>query len=97
MSSRKPSAKAKRVAEFKAGLGGLDDAFAREERKQDKRAAEHEAALERKACTSKKRYPFRSDAEEAIELCAEHGTRGLHCYRCPYCGGWHLTSKPLRQ
>ena len=60
------------------------------------REAEHEAALERKACTSKKRYPYRSDAEEAIELCAQHGTRGLHCYRCPYCDGWHLTSKPMR-
>ena len=55
-----------------------------------------ESMSERKACTSKKRYPYRSDAEEAIELCAQHGTRGLHCYRCPYCDGWHLTSKPMR-
>mgnify|MGYP003205428972 CR=1 FL=1 len=92
MSSRKPSAKAKRVAEFKASLGGLDDAFNREKRKQTKRAIEREHALEAKACTTKKRYAYRSDAEEAIELCAQHGTRGLHCYRCPYCEGWHLTS-----
>ena len=94
MSSRKPSAKAKRVAEFKASLGGLDDAFNREKRKQTKRAIEREHALEAKACTTKKRYAYRSDAEEAIELCAQHGTRGLHCYRCPYCDGWHLTSNP---
>ena len=53
MGSRKPSAKAKRVAEFKAGLGGMDDIFGREERRLSKREAEHEAALERKACTSK--------------------------------------------
>lgn len=96
MASRKPSAKAKRVAEFKAQLGGMDDAFFREERRRDKKAAEHEAALEKKMCTSKNRYPTRADAEEAIESCAEHGRRGLHCYECPYCGGWHLTSKPER-
>ena len=29
MGSRKGSAKAKRIAEFKAGLGGMDDVFAR--------------------------------------------------------------------
>lgn len=105
MGSRKPSAKARRVAEFKAQLGGgsggwsaldLDDAFGREAQRRDKRAAEHEAALEKKMCTSKKRYPHRADAEEAIQLCALHGRRGLHCYECPYCGGWHLTSKPER-
>lgn len=96
MASRKPSAKAKRVAEFKAGLGGDGDVFERERRRNDKRAAEREAALERKTCTSKNRYANRNDAEEAIRLCAEHGTRGLHAYRCPYCDGWHLTSKPQR-
>ena len=94
MASRKPSAKAKRVAEFKAGLAGMDDIFEQENRRRDKRAAEHEAALEKKMCTSKKRYHYRADAEEAIRLCAEHGTRNLHCYLCPYCDGWHLTSKP---
>lgn len=96
MGSRKPSARARQVARFKQGLGDMDDAFAREERLQDRRESEREEALERKACTSKNRYTCRSDAEEAIRLCAEHGTRGLRCYRCTYCGGWHLTSKPMK-
>ncbi len=97
MGSRKPSANAKKVAKFKAQLGGMDDLFAREAARRERRSAEHEAALERRACTSKNRYAFRSDAEEAIRLCAEHGTHGLHSYKCPYCGGWHLTSKPERK
>lgn len=74
----------------------MDAAFGREEVKRSKREREHEQALEHKTCTSKIRYDYCSQAEEAIELCAKHGTRGLHAYRCPYCNGWHLTSKPER-
>ncbi len=94
MGSRKPSARAKRVAQFRESLGSLDDVFAREEKESSRREREREQALERKGCTSKQRYAFRSEAEEAIELCAEHGTKGLRCYKCSYCGGWHLTSRP---
>lgn len=95
MGSRKGSAKAKRIAEFKAGLGGMDDVFARENARKSKKAAEKNAALRRKACESKNRYSCKSDAEAAIIACAEHGTTGLHCYKCPYCNGWHLTSKSV--
>lgn len=94
MGSRKGSAKAKRIAEFKAGLGGLDDVFAREDERKSKKAQDREAALRKKACESKNRYSCKADAEAAIISCAEHGTMNLHCYRCPYCNGWHLTSKP---
>lgn len=37
MGSRKGSAKAKRIAEFKAGLGGMDDVFAREDARNRRR------------------------------------------------------------
>lgn len=94
MASRKPSANAKRVSEFKASLGGLDDLFAREERRSDEISAKKEAALREKACESKNRYVSRYDAQQAIDACAAHGTTGLHYYRCPYCKGWHLTSHP---
>ena len=77
MGSRKGSAKAKRIAEFKAGLGGMDDVFARENARKSKKAAEKDAALRRKACESKNRYSCKSDAEAAIIACAEHGTTGL--------------------
>ena len=96
MSSRKPSAKAMRLADFKASLGGSDDVFTRERQHQKKRRIEREKELERKACTSKNRYASKREAEEAIIACAAYGTRGLHSYRCPYCNGWHLTSKPER-
>ncbi|MDO5042871.1 MAG: hypothetical protein Q4D92_05105 [Slackia sp.] len=97
MTSRKRSALAKQTAAFKAGLGGMDDVFAREEERRNAQAHEHDEALRRKACESKNRYRSRADAEAAIASCAEHGTRGLHSYRCPYCNGWHLTSKPQRE
>lgn len=38
MGSRKGSAKAKRIAEFKAGLGGMDDVFARESVRKSKKS-----------------------------------------------------------
>lgn len=96
MTSRKRSALAKQAAAFKASLGGMDDVFAREEQRRAEQAREHDDAVRRKACESKNRYCSRADAEAAIASCAEHGTRGLHSYRCPYCDGWHLTSKPQR-
>lgn len=96
MGSRKPSAKAKRINEFKAQLGGLDDLFAREEHRHDEISAKKEAALRNKACESKNRYSSQYEAQQAIDACAAHGTKGLHMYRCQYCKGWHLTSKPQR-
>lgn len=96
MGSRKPSAKAKQVAAFKAELGGMARHLCREERRREQRAAEHEEALREKACRSKSLF-CRSEAEEAIRACADHGTTGLHSYRCPFCNGWHLTSKPERK
>lgn len=96
MGSRKPSANAKRISAFKAGLGSSDDLFIREERRQGALEACREEARRERACERKKRYASRADAEEAARLCAEHGRRGLRCYKCSYCGGWHLTSKAPR-
>ena len=28
--------------------------------------------------------------------CENRGRRGLACYKCEYCGGWHLTSHPWK-
>ena len=28
--------------------------------------------------------------------CESRGRRGLACYKCEYCGGWHLTSHPWK-
>ena len=94
MGSRKPSAKAKRVQEFKSQLGDMDDLFASESRRRERLSQEREAALYRKTCDSKNRYSSKGEAQLAIRSCAEHGTKGLSTYRCPYCNGWHLTSHP---
>ncbi len=96
MGSKKRSAWAKQKVEFNASLGGMDDVFAREDNRRRHTSAEKEAVLRKKACESKNRYSCKSDAEAAIASCAEWGTTGLHTYRCPYCNGWHLTSKPER-
>ena len=97
MGSRKPSAKAKQVAAFRSQLADLSDPFVREETRRKRISREKEAALRKKACESKNRYSSQSEARVVIEECAAHGTTGLHAYRCPYCDGWHLTSKPPRE
>lgn len=93
VASGKRSARAKRVAEFKSQLGGMDDIFAREEQRKIESNRQYEAMLRSKACESKNRYASASEAQAAIVACADYGTRGLRSYRCPYCNGWHLTSK----
>ena len=97
MGSRKRSAKARQMREFEStleiGIADLDSVFAREDARRIEKDEERECAHRERACTSKNRYASRSEAEEAILLSAEHGTRGLRTYRCEYCGGWHLTSR----
>ncbi|MBS5233961.1 MAG: D-aminoacyl-tRNA deacylase [Collinsella sp.] len=34
----------------------------------------------------------RAEAEAVMADCENRGRRGLACYKCEYCGGWHLTS-----
>lgn len=94
MTSRKRSARQRQVEAFKSQLSGLDDLYVRAERRSEALAAHREEALRTKACASKNRYATRWDAEEAMAWCAEQGRGGLSCYRCDYCGGWHLTSHP---
>lgn len=107
MGSKKRSAWKKQKEEFAASLGGLGDLFSDDDsaacdpfvRESAARAARdeaHEAVLRRKACERKNRYASRYEAELTAAECADHGAPPLHVYRCPYCNGWHLTSKPER-
>lgn len=96
MGSKKRSARAREIREFKAGLGSMDDAFAREQQREEEDAIEHEAAMRRKACESKNRYASRDEAKEAQAWCEANGSPHLSIYRCPYCNGWHLTSHPWK-
>ena len=107
MGSKKRSAWQKQKAQFAASLGEGDllaelglggdsdhDPFARESAARAARDEAHEAVLRRKACERKNRYASRYEAELTAAECAEHGAPPLHVYKCPYCNGWHLTSKP---
>ena len=94
MASRKPSARARQTAAFKASALDMDSVFAREEQRRDNLAEQRETARYEKACASKNRYATRGEAEAAAAACAEHGRGGLSVYHCSYCGGWHLTSHP---
>lgn len=95
MTSGKRSAKRRQVEAFKAGLGdSMDSAFSRARQERAQAEERREAAYRAKSCESKNRYDTQWDAREAMALCAEHGRTGLSCYRCEFCGGWHLTSHP---
>ncbi|MCD8316465.1 MAG: hypothetical protein LUB61_03550 [Eggerthellaceae bacterium] len=95
MGSKKPSANAKKIREFKALSNDplCDEAFRSEEMRHDQR---HEALVDadkERSCTSKNRYATLGEAKQAIKDCERHGTFGLHAYLCKYCKGWHLTSR----
>lgn len=93
MGSRKRSARRKEREAFLSGTGGLDDAFARAGAREGALESLRERVRRTRACERKNRYETRADAQEAIAACSSYGRTGLHCYKCPYCGGWHLTSR----
>ena len=101
MGSRKRSAQKRQIAEFKAGLEHslfeADGLFAREDARRQEAACQRDAALRDTACESKNRYATRDEALMVADECGQRGVRGLHAYKCSYCNGWHLTSKPPRK
>ncbi len=100
MASKKRANWSRQKADFRERLGGegggFDDIFAYEGKRRDEAMLRHESELRVKACESKNRYAHLDEAEEALAWCVARGRRGLSIYECPYCGGWHLTSKPRR-
>ena len=97
MASKKRAAWSRQKEEFRSRLGeshgGYDDLFAVEDCKRNEAALRREAGLRARACESKNRYAHLDEAEEALAWCISRGRRGLSIYECPYCNGWHLTSK----
>lgn len=97
MGSKKRQARKAQRETFEQSLGDeLGNLFAREDERRRQADEQREQQLRHKACERKKRYPTQRDAKFAIRDCERHGSRDLHCYRCPYCNGWHLTHKPAR-
>ena len=96
MGSRKRSARKREQAAFKAELGNDEQTnglFEREAAREASDAERRDQALRAKACESKTRYASRAEAKATITSCERHGSPALYLYRCPYCGGWHLTHK----
>ena len=76
--------------------GDMSDLFAREDERRDALDAERDEAWRYKSCERKNRYDTRAEAEAVMADCENRGRRGLACYKCEYCGGWHLTSHPWK-
>lgn len=98
MGSRKRAAWTRAKSEFRSSAtgGDMSDLFTREDAHQQELDAERDEAFRYKSCSSKNRYDTRDEAEAVMADCENHGRRGLSCYKCEYCGGWHLTSHPWK-
>lgn len=102
--SRKRSARKREIEAFKAEIDddpgareAIDGAFEQEANRQLNDTLRREQAQRAKACESKARYATRAEAQATIAACERHGSPALYIYRCPYCGGWHLTHKRPRK
>jgi hypothetical protein len=49
------------------------------------------------ACTTKKRYPSRSQAKKTLKIQHRQGRRTLVIYQCWYCGEFHIGNPPGKQ
>lgn len=98
MGSKKRSARAREVEAFRAGLdaAGMGDLFAAEEARREELAEKRDQARRQRSCERKNRYGSRHEAELAARASEAHGAPKLFCYKCPYCGGWHLTHQRPR-
>lgn len=45
------------------------------------------------ACGSKRRYASKKEAKQAVNESRKAHSRPFYAYRCPKCGGYHLTTK----
>ena len=72
----------------------------RKAKKERDRAAKRRELLKNsgvrgRMCTSKTRYPSKDSAVAAAARFLHPDGELLRAYKCSFCNGWHLTSKPL--
>lgn len=63
----------------------------RERERRDKKVSDKYGKVAHGSCGRKTRFKSESSAVKYIE---RHPTLELACYKCEFCGGWHLTSHP---
>lgn len=68
----------------------------RERKKRDKVVTSKYGMDAHSACGRKKRYETEMDAMARVNMSKLIAGVSLRAYKCPYCDGWHLTSKPKR-
>ena len=97
MGSKKRAAWSKAKSEFlsTATGGDMSDLFAREDERRDALDAERDEAWRYKSC-ERKTVTTRAPRPSRYGRLRNRGRRGLACYKCEYCGGWHLTSHPWK-
>jgi hypothetical protein len=66
--------------------------------KNERRYFENKRKKGEAECRNKKRYKDKALAERSIQQWQKHSTREkkpCRAYECPFCHGWHLSSKGL--
>lgn len=63
----------------------------RERKRRDDKVTDKYGKVAHGSCGRKTRFRSETTAQRYIE---RHSTLGLACYKCEFCGGWHLTSHP---
>lgn len=66
----------------------------RERLERDRIVTERYGESGHRQCGRKERYPTEEKALGQATLYQLFGAPALRAYRCPFCGGWHLTSRP---
>lgn len=71
--------------------------MAEERMERDARVTELHGERAHVMCGRKLRYPSKESALRTANRCLRHGSVALRAYKCPYCGGWHLTKDAERE
>lgn len=88
----KSRAKQRKKRRTRANYRAIHNAERKEQEERDARVTSEYGERAHRMCGRKLRYKTKSSALSRAAHCAVHTGYMLKTYKCPYCGGWHLTS-----